>query len=606
MTRLCWLLSLLPLAAGMMVVSTALAASGTKTSLANDGSTRYVVVVAPNASATVRHAARELASDLHLISGAHFAITTRRPTGPAIYVGSGAALRAAFPKLRLSTLPGEGFVIQTAGGNLALAGKDDRGTLYGVYSFLEDQLGVRWYSPHDTLIPHRARITLPPLHERRKPAFTYRDMCEYLVLQHSRWDAHLKLNGIHVPKRADLGGTNRLFNGAEDFYALVPPAKYFAQHPEYFSLIDGKRSDQQFSQLSLVNPAVFRIITAALVAQAKADPHLLVLGLSPNDSAGGNSQGARSLASDARYGAPSGTLLHFVNKVAVAVQRQLPGRKIWVETLAYQYTEKPPRPDTIQAGNNVLVCFAPVYMNYTCPIDAPQNHSTLKDLLGWDRVAPGHLQVWTYVTNFSNYLQPFPDWDELGADMELYYSHGVSGMYCEGNYNSVSPMMAMRVWVLAHLMWNPRRNVWQLIKEFSDGYYGPAGPYICRYLRLLHRQLQKPNMNLTISDSPNATYLTPALLNKADRLFQKAEVAVRLNAAELRRVKEARLGLLYVELMRSAPKGKATAKERAVFQNKVHHFVRKLPQFGVKYIREGVPVSRWLEKVEGQAGTGPK
>ena len=603
----------LPLAylliAAMTVASTTLAASGAGLTLANRGHTRYAIVIAPKASATVQHAAHELAADLHHISDADIAITSRQPVGPAIYVGSGEALRAAFPRLSLNSLPAEGFFIRTSGKNLALAGKDDRGTLYAVYSFMEHHLGVRWYSPHDTFIPHHQVVRIPSLSERQTPAFTYRDTDEYPVLQHAQWDAHLKLNGVDVPDKAYLGGTNRLFNGAENFYQLVPPAKYFSKHPDYYSLINGKRSDylgtahwSKRSQLSLVNPNVFRIITAALVEQAKANPNLLTLSLSPNDSPDGESQGTQSKASDARYGAPSGTLLHFVNKVAAAVQQQFPARKIWVETLAYQYTEKPPTSGTIKAGPNVLVCLAPIGMDYARPVAALRNHSTLEDLLGWDKVVPGHLQIWTYVTNFANYLQPFPDWDELGADMELYHEHGVSGMFCEGDYNSVGEMQVMCTWVIAHLMWNPKQNVWSLVKEFSAGYYGPAGPYIYRYLRLLHGQLRKhPNMHLGIDDSPNAAYLTPKILKEAKQLFQKAQAAVKSNYAELNRVKEADLSIRYVELMRSVPTAKSTITQRAIFRDRLNRLVRGMRRFGVKYISEGRPVSNWITAMQSAA-----
>ena len=520
--------------------------------------------------------------------------------GPAIYVGLSTMLLAAFPKLALKSLPAEGLLIQTSAQDLAFTGKDGRGTLYAVYSFLEGDLGVRWYSPHDTVIPHHQVVRIPALRERQTPAFAYRDTDEYPVLRHAQWDAHLRLNGVDVPDKAYLGDINRLFNGAENFYDLVPPAKYFAKHPDYYSLINGKRSDcstgPTYSQLSLVNPNVFRIVVAALVAQAKANPNLLTLGLSPNDSTDtdGESQGARSKASDARYGAPSGTLLHFVNKVAAAVQQQFPARKIWVETLAYQYTEKPPTPGTIKAAQNVLVCLAPIGMDYARPITAPQNHSALQALLGWGKVASGHLQVWTYVTNFANYLQPFPDWDELGADMELYREHGVSGMFCEGDYNSVGEMQVMRTWVMAHLMWNPKLKVWKLIREFSSGYYGAAGPYIDRYLRLFSEQLRKSHIRLDIYDSPNAAYLTPRILMKAKQLFRKARTAVKADSAELNRVKEAEFGIRCVELIRSVPNAKSTAAQRAVFRDRLNHLVRDMRRFGVAYTSEGRPISSWI------------
>ncbi len=599
------------------LAGTSLAAAGAGLTLASHGHTRYAVVIASSASAVVRHAAHELAQDLQTISGAKFAVTSAPPAGPAIYVGPGAALRKALPRLRMLIPPGEGFSIQTFGNNIALVGGSGRGTLYAVYTFLEEHLGVRWYSPHDTVLPRRTVMRVPALHERQTPAFSYRDAFESLANRHPQWAAHLRLNGAFnggfcLSGRASLGGFSRMFSAAENFYRLVPPSKYFATHPEYYSLINGKRNDTYLiSQLSLVNPGVFRIITAALIAQAR-NPGVVLLGLSPNDTrtGDGNSQGAATRASDAHYGAPSGTLLHFVNKVAEAVQRQYPHRKIWLETLAYQYNAKPPLPGTIKVGPNVLVYLC-LNQNYAYGVTSPQNRREMREILGWEKVAAGHLGVWADETDFAHYLEPFPNWDELGVDMEFYHRHGIVGMFCEGNGQGINGMTAMRTWVMAHLMWNSGQNIWRLIREFTNGYYGPAGKYIYRYLRLLQRQvrvafqgstirgaIQDPTTCLLPTEPPNAPFLTPWVLAKANRLFERAQAAVKLNAAELRRVKQARLGIRYVELMRHAPKANAPPTERSAFRTRLGRFLRDLRQFHVEFIREGYPVSKWAADME--------
>ena len=87
----------------------------------------------------------------------------------------------------------------------------------------------------------------------------------------------------------------------------------------------------------------------------------MTLGLSPNDAEHGNCKCDACQAADAKFGSAAGTLLDFVNRVAVAVQAELPDRKIWVETLAYQYTQKAPTPGTIAPASNVLLCLAPIY-----------------------------------------------------------------------------------------------------------------------------------------------------------------------------------------------------------------------------------------------------
>jgi RimJ/RimL family protein N-acetyltransferase len=569
--------------------------------LADHGRSQYTIVTAPDASTTVKHAAQELADDLKQISGAALPVMSRKPPGPAIFVGGSPFLPSGFQNSRLDTLAEEGFVVRTDRSDVYLAGHDDRGTLYAVYSFLEDHLGVRWYAPDATVLRPQDVVRVPDLNETQAPAFGYRNTDEAMVFGQGQWDAHLKLNGINVPDQAELGGINRLFNGAENFYGLVPPNRYFASHPDYYSLVGGKRKSSPDSQLCLSSPGVFKVVVDALVAEAKANPKELTLGLSPNDARNGNCQCEACRAADAKFGSPAGTLLDFVNKVAAAVQAALPDRKIWVETLAYQYTEKAPLPGAIAPAKNVLVCLAPIYACDGHPLASdPQNKTSNEALLAWSKIAPGHLHIWHYVVNFAHYVQPYPDWDELGADMAYYRGNGVSGMYCEGDYEGNGDMQAMHTWVMAHLFWNPRQDVWALVRDFSDGYYGKAGADIYAYLRLLHDRLQQSGVHLHLYDPPTSPLFSAELLKSAGGLFDHAEAVA--ETPEIKsRVQEARMGIRYIELANHVPGKNATAAERDAFRVRLDSFIVDIGRFKIVSISEGQKADGWIKKMKAAA-----
>ncbi|MGO8696717.1 MAG: DUF4838 domain-containing protein [Limisphaerales bacterium] len=570
--------------------------------LAEHGRSHYSIVVAPNASATVKHAAQELADDLKQISGAALPVGHEKPRGPAIFVGESAFLPSALKKVRLDTLPDEAFVVRTDRRNLYLAGHDDRGTLYAVYSFLEEQLGARWYAPDAAVLPATDVVRIPRLNETETPGFSYRNTDEVIVFGNAAWDAHLKLNGVSVPGQADLGGINRLFNGAENFYDLVPPKRYFDAHPEYYSLVGGKRKSSPDSQLCLSNPDVLKLVVEALVAEAKAKPKELTLGLSPNDAERGNCECDACRAADAKFGSPGGTLLDFVNKVAAAVQAALPERKIWVETLAYQYTEKAPAPGAIAPAGNVLVCLAPIYACDGHPLASdPQNKVSNEALLAWNKVAPGHLQIWHYAVNFAHYAQPYPDWDELGADMPYYRDNGVSGMYCEADSAGNCALQVMHAWVMAHLFWNPRQDVWKLIQDFSGGYYGKAGPDIYAYARLFHDRLQQPDVHLHLYDPPTSSLFSAALLKSANDLFDHAETVA--ETPEIKnRVQEARMGIRYIDLATHVPGKDAAVTEREAFRARLDPFVADLSRFKFRSLSEGHATDEWIQKMKTAAG----
>ena len=590
------------LLAGVFLLLSSISAVAAGLVLADHGRSSYTIVIAPDASPTVKHAAQELADDLKLISGATLPVVSAKPRGPAIFVGTSPFMPVSFGKLRLDTFTEETFVVRTDRRNLFLAGHDDRGTLYAVYSFLETHLGVRWYAPDATVLPPQDVVHVPDLNETQSPAFSYRDTDEAIVFGNAQWDAHLKLNGVSVPDQADLGGVNRLFNGAENFYNLVPPSRYFADHPDYYSLVDGKRKSSPDSQLCLSSPGVFKVVVDALLAEAKANPTELTLGLSPNDAPHGNCECDTCRAADAKFGSPAGTLLDFVNKVAAAVQAALPDRKIWVETLAYQYTEKAPLAGTIAPANNVLVCLAPIYACDGHPLASdPQNKNSNEALLAWKKVAPGHLQIWHYVTNFAHYLQPYPDWDELGADMAYYRANGVSGMFCEGDYQGNCELQTMRTWVMAHLFWNPHQDVWVLVRDFCDGYYGKAGADIYAYLRLFHDRLQQPGIHLHLYDPPTSPLFSAEVLKSAGVLFDHAEAAA--ETPEIKsRVQEARMGIRYIDLASHVPGKNASAADRDAFRVRLDPFIADLGRFKIAFISEGLNTGEWIKNMRAAAG----
>ncbi|MGH8023291.1 MAG: alpha-glucuronidase family glycosyl hydrolase, partial [Limisphaerales bacterium] len=140
--------------------------------IATHGRAEMVIVVDPAATPTETFAARELAATLRQITGADFEIQTNT-TAPAraIVVGTGAAARGLFPDVPFDQLGGEELVMRAQDGRLLLSGGRPRGTLYAVSRFLQEQCGVRWWTPWATSIPRRSTLRIGALNVREKPAF---------------------------------------------------------------------------------------------------------------------------------------------------------------------------------------------------------------------------------------------------------------------------------------------------------------------------------------------------------------------------------------------------------------------------------------------------
>jgi alpha-glucuronidase len=144
--------------------------------LVHDGNSAYSICVSREASSSEKRAAAELQQFLTEISGVRLPIITdsQEATGPLIIVGKSTGTDLLKIDIPLGRLGREGFALKTLGKHLMIAGGQQLGTMYGVYTFLE-KLGCRWFTPEVSQIPRMRTIEVPLLDEVQMPAFEYRE-----------------------------------------------------------------------------------------------------------------------------------------------------------------------------------------------------------------------------------------------------------------------------------------------------------------------------------------------------------------------------------------------------------------------------------------------
>lgn len=517
--------------------------------IAQQGQARCVILRQPGAAAPEVRAANDLAAALREITGAQFEVREARAgevlgqRQPAILVGTGSLATALFPNVR--SLGSEELVMHTKGRVLLLAGGRPRGTLYAVYRFLQEQCGVRWWTPWASRIPHQATLRVSDLNVRETPAFEYREPYWFSALD-GAWAVHNGDNGQSARVSPEMGGKITYKGFVHTFYSLVPPDKYFKEHPEWYSLINGRRTAEG-AQLCLTNPQLRDFVVARVRQLLRESPGTDIISISQNDQFGA-CECPVCKALDDREGSHAGTLLSFVNYVAQKIEKEYP--HVAVDTLAYQYTRRPPR--TLKPRPNVIVRLCSIECNFAAPLNDPSNASFATDLRDWSKIC-NRLYIWDYVTDFGHYVQPHPNWFVLGPNLRFFQEHHVHGVFEEGAYQSNGSEMAeMRAWVLAQLLWNPHQDDRALINEFLDGYYGPpAARFIRQYLDLLHQSAR--GCYLSIGSPPDAPFLKFATLTQAEALWQQAEKAAQNDPARLWRVRQGHLPVRYVWLTRWSP-----------------------------------------------------
>ncbi|MCW3121688.1 MAG: coagulation factor 5/8 type domain protein [Flavipsychrobacter sp.] len=566
---------------GLVIVS---ACTGTaqEITLANNNSSDYKIVVPAAPTKLEQRSASILQSYIQRISGAELPIVKDggKDKMPGIYIG----LTGKAEKVHPGKLPSESYFIHTDGNDIVICAGNGRGLAYGVYSFIETYLHCRKISNDPAILPESHVIKVPGrIHNEYKPPLVYREV--YYPASHDA--EYLEWNQLQ--QLDDLWGV-----WGHSFNKLLPAKTYFSTHPEYYSLVKGKR---QASQLCLSNEDVFKIIVNELKKKMADNPDAIYWSISPNDD-NGYCQCDKCSAVDNEQGGPAGSLIKFVNRVAAV----FPDKKI--TTLAYAYTHKAPR--SIKPADNVYV--------FLSNIDAYRDKSLAdegsaaafrNDLKAWGGITK-NLFIWDYITQFTSYLAPFPNFNTLQPNMQYMKENGVKGIFAQGSGDTYGEWAELRSYVEAKLMQDDKADVQQLIASFLKDYYGGAAKYLQQYIDLVQEKMQASKRKLDIYGNPVnewKSYLSPESIEQYGNLFDKAEGAVEGNATLQSRVMRARLPLEYTVLQQArfygiekhgvfvkANSGKWEVKPK--FESKVASFVADCKTAGVIELSEAGPARK--------------
>lgn len=570
---------MVPLTLTCLLSLTVSLTDGDALTIVRDGQTDWCIALPAGATAPVKHGAKELQEHLRLMTGA---------TLPVVEDGTKSAKAIALRVDR--TLGPEAFRIRSLADGLEIRGDDRRGLLYGCYGLLEDVLGCRWYTGTIRKIPSKRTLEIGPIDLTQKPAFEYREPYYWEAFDRD-WAVRNRANGNAQRLDDAVGGKVMYGPFVHTFNELVPPEQYFDQHPEYFSMLKGKRV-KGYHQLCLTNPDVLRISIERVRRWIGENPAATIFSVSQNDTYGQCECNACKVV-EADEGAPSGVVLRFVNAVAAAIGKDHP--HVLIDTLAYQWTEKPPL--KVRPLPNVRIRLAPIGACVAHPLDGCEaNKTPLTNLLAWSKITD-QLYIWHYSTNFAHFLQPLPDLDEIAGTISLFKKRGVVGIFYEGDMvaGGGGEMSELKAYLMTKLMWDPSRDAKAIVDEFVTGVYGPAAPQINAWLDLLHQPARKHQVHAKIYDPPNAPYLSDELLVAGTRLFEEAESAAKDDPVALEQVQRARLALEYVQLCRSTPDRPAPGG--ISHETLVATVVGKIARFQISSVREGEPVAQFLKRI---------
>jgi hypothetical protein len=281
--------------------------------LVDAGQSAHAIVTPARPAPAEQFAAAELQRYLQIMTGARLPVLREAPGGPARFISIGAttAARAAGAVPRPRYAEDDGFEIRAAGGRLFLAGVRPRGTLFAVYEFLRGQ-GCRWFAPgykfyrqFHQAAPRKNRVAVDAaLRAAVQPAFRLRgEYPEHYyahdpddVLALLDWSAKNGINLVGFRQNEFSETWYRILqpecekrdlmcaSAGHGYDRFLPRDRYFREHPEWYALIDGRRSDRYFDQFCTSNPDALAAFRQNLADFVRKFPRLDYISAMPNDS----------------------------------------------------------------------------------------------------------------------------------------------------------------------------------------------------------------------------------------------------------------------------------------------------------------------------------
>ena len=418
--------------------------------------------------------------------------------------------------------------------DIVLEAPTAQAAVYAVYDFLENVCGCRYYTSTEEYVPFDANLTVQFSRQEQIPRMDYREVYYRDFFNQEFAEKH-KMTASSA--KHQVWGT-----WCHSFQEFLNPDIYFDEHPEYYALYEGKRVGKN-AEPCLTNPEVFEVMAANIEKAMAEKPECNFWSVSQNDNnAYCRCEKCREI--DEREGTPMGTVLDFVNRMA----RRFPDKTI--STLAYWYTRKPPK--TIRPEKNVHIMLCNIEANRGLPIETDDlSRGTKEELLAWEEICQ-NISLWDYCIQFRNLVSPFPNLRVIPQNIKFFVDHNVKMLFSQSNREYEGEFSALRGYLLAKCMWNPDVDPKAVIREFCEGYYGPAAQPILTYIEEVHDAMEAAGGALSIFGGPldaKDSWMDEAHYNRYNQLAEEALAAVSTDATLLHRVKTAVMPIWYAGIV---------------------------------------------------------
>lgn len=503
--------------------------------IVEDGETDFVIVTSDSPDECILTAVGEMQKYVKAISGVeleHITESEIADGAKAIVIGE-TQLEKEITQVNRESIGADGFLLYSDGTYLLIAGGDSRGTLYGVYTLLEEYFGVRWFTPQLEVIPEAEDLIIDAAMNRTvKPSFAIRrNSCPY---SDDEYRAKMKVNVSFWNEATEYGGALNYVLWDVTLDVLVPDS-LFAEHPEYFAMNpDGTRTTDH---VCLSNPDVLPIAVenarAAMRACDRETADHIHIGQKDNSN---YCYCENCTALYEKYGSICAPTLIFTNNFADALDEEFP--EFTYTFYAYGETERPPQDLTLRCNDNVVPVLCGLHKacrshlltecgaqdgNETFLNLYGENEPTIaEDFANWVKVAD-RTYIYDYTINFLNSAQFFSNLETLQPTMQYMHDIGITGyVYNCGDGHSAA-FNELRNYLYCKVMWDVDCDIEYHMTDFLKAYYGEeSAPYIREILDLQTYQIKSTAHAFDFDWHYQSGFYPFTTVLKLDSLWDKA------------------------------------------------------------------------------------
>lgn len=369
-----------------------------------------------------------------------------------------------------------------------------RGILYGVYSFIEQCLGVRFFTKDIEKVIYQEKIEITNYVDSQRPVFEYRDVCDWAAFDPD-FSVKSKINGSFVRRLHSENGGSVGFAGGfkglvHTFLHLVPPADYYKDKPYLYAFDNGVRNP---GGLCMSEDETFNIVVATAFQWLDKEESPTLISVSVNDGEMAYCHCDKCEEKRKNGWNDTDILIDFVNRVQREIKKKYPN--VSVETISYHGVSA--APNYVHPDKEVVIRVCSTGSRSLSFVEAAklyQEKSIEKYKSSYDFVQrlknysefTEKIYVWDYPYNYNQINCVFPIFRTLLDNVKLFVENNVKGVFINGETVSCD-FTELKVYLLSKILYNPlmsEQEYYVHMDEFLEGYYGAGWKYVKEYIAL--------------------------------------------------------------------------------------------------------------------------